>query len=267
MHWIRVVKWKQIPETQGHRPNKGRASIIMIHACLGATPTLCGNSERASELHSSCIQLSQPVRILQFADAQRAPADDARCPAHTIDICHATQDKIDAEEKLKAFVVNQAARVKSFQDKQSKGYPSPKQISNLTSSTSWDMMSSPQPTEAFHRYLLLQDFEAHLFKDDKRKLMQVAINRKKTIWHTCTRAIFMRPNNEQRCCPTGECNVWEQGDATWSFDDGLNYEPLELAGIQLHGRDDGLWEIARSPHSWLSEAAELYVIFNRDALI
>ncbi len=35
------------------------------------------------------------------------------------------QVKIDAEEELKALVANQAAKVKNFQDKPSKGYPSP----------------------------------------------------------------------------------------------------------------------------------------------
>ena len=66
----------------------------------------------------------------------------------TIDICRAMQEKMDAEAKLKALVTNQAAKVKNFQDKPSKGYPSRKRSPSPQSSTSWRMMSSPQPTEA-----------------------------------------------------------------------------------------------------------------------
>ena len=121
--------------------------------CLGATPTACGKSEGA-ELHFSCrsvgsaaqsTQCANPSMVLRMLNELQQMMEDVK---PTIDICIAMQEKMDAEAKLKALVTNQAAKVKNFQDKPSKGYPPPKRSPSPQSSTSWGMMSSPQPTEA-----------------------------------------------------------------------------------------------------------------------
>ena len=241
-------------------PKKGARPLDARHQMHGRSPRPEDITKTMAVLQSSCSSVSgQPPRhvgrvrgcptFVNYTSRVRSAAQSTQCAnpsmvlrmlnelqqmmedvKPTIDICRAMQEKMDAEAKLKALVTNQAAKVKNFQDKPSKGYPSRKRSPSPQSSTSWRMMSSPQPTEALPPAPALPGSSTTRLGGSSVRGREEKAHRscEQSQEDSGCRTILIQPKNEQGCFPTGDSKGWEASDATWSFDDGINYdyEPL-----------------------------------------